>query len=87
MAKAFRGIFTSYSSSGYYIWNSHKQIFVISNYYIIKEYIKGVCFLNLVFQLYRRLVSTTKDYNNTSSNNTYNPDIIYGDTIIINTRN
>jgi hypothetical protein len=48
MAKAFRGIFTSYSSSGYRIWNSRKRIFIISNYYIIKEYVKGVLFLNLV---------------------------------------
>jgi hypothetical protein len=46
-----------------------------------------MCLLNSVSQLYRRLVSTTKDYNNTSSNNTYNPDIIHKDTIIINTRN
>jgi hypothetical protein len=87
MAKAFRGIFTGYSGSGYRIWNPRKQIFVISNYYTIKEHVKGICLLNPVSQLYRRLVSTTKDYDNTSSNNIYNPDIIHGDTIIVNTRN
>jgi len=46
IAKAFRGIFTGYSSSGYRIWNPRKYSFVVSNYCTIKEYIKGVCLLN-----------------------------------------
>jgi hypothetical protein len=46
MAKAFRGIFTGYSSSGYRIWNPRKRVFVVSNYCTIKEYIKGVYLLN-----------------------------------------
>jgi hypothetical protein len=87
MAKAFRGIFTSYSGSGYRIWNPRKRIFIISNYYIIKEYIKGVSFLNPVSQLYRRLVGTTTESDNGSTNDSDNPDIDYRDTIIINTRN
>jgi hypothetical protein len=45
-AKAFRGIFTSYGSSGYCIWDSRKHIFVVSNYCTVKEYVKGVCLLN-----------------------------------------
>jgi hypothetical protein len=48
IAKAFRNIFTGYNSSGYRIWNPRKQIFIISNYYTIKEYIKGILFLNPV---------------------------------------
>ena len=87
MAKAFRGIFTSYSGSGYRIWNPRKQIFIISNYYTIKEYIKGVSLLNPVSQLYRRLVGTTIESDNSFTNNSDNPDTDYGDTIIINTGN
>jgi hypothetical protein len=48
MAKAFRDIFTGYSSSEYWIWNPRKRIFVISNYYTIKEHVKGVLLLNPV---------------------------------------
>ena len=87
MAKAFRGIFTGYSSSGYRIWNPRKHIFVVSNYYTIKEHVKGVSLLNPVSQLYRRLVGTTTESDNSSTNNSDNPDTDYGDTIIINTRN
>jgi hypothetical protein len=87
MAKAFRGIFTGYSSSGYRIWNPHKRIFIISNYYTIKEHVKRVLLLNPVSQLYRKLVGTTIESNNSSTNNSDNPDIDYKDTIIINTRN
>ena len=87
IVKAFRGIFTSYSSSGYRIWNLYKQIFVISNYYTIKEYIKEILLLNLVSQLYRRLVGATTESNNSSINNSDNSDIDYRDTIIINTGN
>jgi hypothetical protein len=87
MAKAFRGIFTSYSSSRYRIWNPHKRIFVISNYYIIKEYVKGISLLNPVSQLYRRLVGTTTESDDNSTNNSDNPNTDYGNTIIINTRN
>jgi hypothetical protein len=87
MAKAFRGIFTSYSSSGYWIWNPRKRIFIISNYYIIKEYIKGVSLLNPVSQLYRKLVRTTIESDNGSTDNSDNPNTDYRNTIIINTRN
>jgi hypothetical protein len=87
MAKAFRGIFTGYSSSGYRIWNPYKRIFVISNYCTIKEYIKGVLFLNPVFQLYRRLVGTATESDNDSTDNSDNPNINYRDTIIIDTGN
>jgi hypothetical protein len=87
MAKAFRGIFTSYSGSGYRIWNPRKRIFVISNYYIIKKYVKGVLLLNPVSQLYRRLVGTAIESDNGSTDDLDNPDTDYGDTIIINTGN
>jgi hypothetical protein len=87
MAKAFRGIFTGYSGSGYRIWNPRKRIFIISNYYTIKEYVKGILLLNPVSQLYSRLVRATIESDNNSTNNSDNPDIDYGDTIIINTRN
>jgi hypothetical protein len=87
MAKAFRGIFTGYSSSGYRIWNSRKRIFVISNYYTIKEHIKGVSLLNPASQLYRKLVGTTAESNNNSISDSDNPDSDYRDTIIINTGN
>ena len=87
MAKAFRGIFTSYSNSGYRIWNPYKRIFVISNYYTIKEYVKGVLLLNPVSQLYRRLVGTAAESDNGSTDNSDNPDTDYGDTIIVDTGN
>jgi hypothetical protein len=87
MAKAFRGIFTGYSSSGYRIWNPYKRIFVISNHYTIKEYIKGVLLLNPVSQLYRRLVGTTTESDNDFTDNSDNPDIDYRDIIIIDTGN
>jgi hypothetical protein len=87
MAKAFRGIFTGYSSSGYRIWNPRKRIFIISNHYTIKEHVKGILLLNLVPQLYRRLVGATIESNNNFTDNSDNPNIDYGDTIIINTRN
>jgi hypothetical protein len=87
MAKAFRGIFTGYSGSGYRIWNPCKRIFVVSNHYTIKEHIKGVSLLNPVSQLYRRLVGTATESDNGSTNDSDNPDIDYGDTIIIDTGN
>jgi hypothetical protein len=87
MAKAFRGIFTGYGGSRYRIWNPRKRIFVISNYYTIKEYVKGVLLLNPASQLYRRLVGTAAESDDGSTNDSDNPNTDYGDTIIINTGN
>ena len=87
MAKAFRGIFTGYGGSGYRIWNPRRGVFVISNYCTIKEHVKGVSLLNPASQLYRRLVGTAIELDNTSSDDTDDPDIIHRDTIIVDTGN
>ena len=87
MAKAFRGIFTGYSSSRYRIQNPRKYSFIVSNHCTIKEYIKGVYLLNQASQLYRRLVSITNNYDDTSSSNTDEFSSNHRDTIIIDTRN
>ena len=87
IAKAFRGIFTGYSSSGYRIWNLCKRIFVVSNYCTIKEYVKGVSLLNPASQLYRRLVGTIAESDDGSTDDSDNPDTDYGDTIIVDTGN
>jgi hypothetical protein len=86
-AKAFRGIFTGYGGSGYRIWDPRKHTFVVSNHCTVKEHVKGVCLLNPASQLYRRLVSTAEDYDYTSSDNSDDPDVIHGDTIIVDTGN
>jgi hypothetical protein len=85
MAKAFRGIFTGYGGSGYRIWNPRKRVFVVSNHCTIKEHIKGVCLLNQASQLYRRLVSTADDYDDTSSSDTDDFSSNHGDTIVVDT--
>jgi hypothetical protein len=87
MTKAFRGIFTGYGGSGYRIWHPRKHIFHISNHCKVKEHIKGVSLLNPGSQLLRRLVGTSALINDNSSDNSNDPDGIYGDTIIINTSN
>jgi len=87
MAKAFRGIFTGYSGSGYRIWNPRKHSFVVSNHCTIKEHIKGVYLLNQASQLYRRLVSTADNYDDTSSSDSDEFSSNHGDTIIVDTRN
>jgi hypothetical protein len=87
MAKAFRGIFTGYVSSGYRIWNPRKRIFVISNHCTIKEHVKGVSLLNPASQLYRRLVGTAANSDDGSVDTSDDPDTDHGDTIIVNTGN
>jgi hypothetical protein len=87
MAKAFRGIFTGYVSSGYRIWNPRRRIFVISNHCTIKEHVKGVSLLNPASRLYRRLVGTAANSDDGSTDTSDDPDTNDGDTIIVDTGN
>jgi hypothetical protein len=87
--KGWKGILTGYGGSGYRVWNPIKREFYISNHCDIMEYIKGVELLSPAEQERRYIAAEPSNSHNSddSGDDNEDPDILKGDTIIVDTGN